>query len=673
MTIIYSTGTITLTNGSKSVIGTNTAWQTMTVASGIIFPEAEGNTLPFEDVVSDTEITAGIAWTGESGTYAYALVRDTSHKAQVITNAEAVGRILVGIEQGTVFRYDEVGDTAGRATFNARPKRFGYLDISVNPARFWVKASNNDGDWAGPFVYARGETGPAASLTFSPVTTGVPGTPASAVTTGTGPYNIALTIPAGEIGVRWRGAYSAGTSYLARDGVLSNGSAWIAKQDTIGNAPPVLPTTENAFFELMAAKGADGTGTGDVVGPAGVNAGRLAVFAGTNGKQIAEGPATTAFASSTQGAKADSAVQSIVAGANITVDLTNPHSPVIATTGGGDFAAMQAHWMASNIEIAELASMPLLIGMDSGNGVFDGFNSLVYVNVAGATGLDTSEAGKLKPISSTSTTWSDTLDRNSVGWPNYNIRLRIGNSLISTSGTQVRLRLRGPSSGAALAVDALTIGHKAASGDEYDFATTPTAVTVGGSASFTVGVNAEVLTDWITFALDETKDLIVAAHTVSGDLRTKSGGSSATLDVWSKAGASEATTANVAGYSQAGSADMALVDRIEVGSGVSAMTVTSVNINLSEAPEWGRVTAIVMPNGAGVNSDIIFSLSRNGSVYVTPTMVEQFSRADGSIYVDSGIVDMTAIASGTAARWRIQTLNGKAPKILAVAAAFGVS
>jgi hypothetical protein len=59
----------------------------------------------------------------------------------------------------------------------------------------------------------------------------------------------------------WRSAYSGGTAYAANDTVRDQGASWIALQATTGNAPPTLPTTANAFWELMAAKGADGAGT----------------------------------------------------------------------------------------------------------------------------------------------------------------------------------------------------------------------------------------------------------------------------------------------------------------------------------------------------------------------------------------------------------------------------
>lgn len=90
----------------------------------------------------------------------------------------------------------------------------------------------------------------------------------------------------GERGITWRDDYSALTAYVTDDGVLDNGSSWRALQATTGNAPPVLPTTSNAYWVLVAAKGTDGTGTGDVVGPASAVANRLAAFDGTTGKLL---------------------------------------------------------------------------------------------------------------------------------------------------------------------------------------------------------------------------------------------------------------------------------------------------------------------------------------------------------------------------------------------------
>lgn len=288
----YSAGTVSLTTGSAVVTGIDTAWATALLKGGEIFVQAPGNPLPIATIDSDTQITAALKWTGATGVYDYVLRIGTAYDQQIAKNAEILARLLAEIEAGTVWKYDASGDTAGRDLYDNRAKDFSYLDISGEQPVLWVKASNDPGDWAGPFSYGVGPTGPAPSLTFSPVVTGEPGTPASLIVTGNNPKNLAFTIPAGLTGIRWRGAYSAGTSYLERDGVRDNGSTWIALQDTVGNAPPVLPTTANAFWELVSAKGVDGTGTGDVVGPAASVNDRIAVFSGTTGKLMKDGGKT---------------------------------------------------------------------------------------------------------------------------------------------------------------------------------------------------------------------------------------------------------------------------------------------------------------------------------------------------------------------------------------------
>lgn len=288
----YSAGTVSLTNGSAVVTGIDTAWATALLKGGEIFVQAPGNPLPIATIDSDTQITAALSWTGETGVYPYVLRVATVYDQQIAKNAEVFAQLRAEIEAGTIWKFDVSGVLADRDTYDTRPRHFSFLEFDDPDAWLWVKASNAEGDWAGPFAYGVGPTGPAPSLSFSPVTTGTPGTPASVIVTGSGPYNLAFTVPAGLTGVRPRGAYSAGTSYLERDAVRDNGSTWLAKQDTIGNAPPVLPVTSNAFWELLAEKGLDGTGTGTVVGPAGgVIDGRVALFDGTTGNLIKQGVA----------------------------------------------------------------------------------------------------------------------------------------------------------------------------------------------------------------------------------------------------------------------------------------------------------------------------------------------------------------------------------------------
>lgn len=96
------------------------------------------------------------------------------------------------------------------------------------------------------------------------------------------------TVP-GPIGINWRPAWDAVTTYALRDGVEDNGSSWRSLQDNnLNHAPPVLPVKSNAWWTLISAKGMDGTGTGDMVGPVSSTDGGITGFSGTTGKLAKE-------------------------------------------------------------------------------------------------------------------------------------------------------------------------------------------------------------------------------------------------------------------------------------------------------------------------------------------------------------------------------------------------
>ncbi len=252
----YTTGQVTLTNGSASIVGVGTAWAIANIAGGTIFAEAAGNPLPLETIADDTHATAAIKWTGPTGTYEYALLRATAFSEQLETNSNIMSRLLVGMEAGTIYRYDESGDLAEKATYDARPEDFGFLAIDVNPAQLFIKASDASGDWAGPFSYGTGPQGDQGPV---------------------GPAAVLI----------WRGAYSGATTYAKNDGVRGSGRSFISLQDAnTGHALPVFPATSNAWWDLTAEKGADGMGTGDVVGPAGTTDDTPAFFDTATGKLL---------------------------------------------------------------------------------------------------------------------------------------------------------------------------------------------------------------------------------------------------------------------------------------------------------------------------------------------------------------------------------------------------
>lgn len=230
-TSFYDVGSVTLTNGSAVVTGVGTLWQTALITNGFVAVEAPGNLLPILAVDSDSQITAEQEWTGDTGTYSYGILRQTDQMQDNAENSRALAYVISEIRNGTLFKYDAAGTLADRALYNERPKGFSYLVFAGTSAQLYVKASATSGDWSGPFAYGTGPTGPMGPAGFT----------------------------------NFRGTYAAGTTYIRNDGVYHNGSSWVALQTTTGNAPPNLPTTSNAYWSLLASKGTDGTGIGDML------------------------------------------------------------------------------------------------------------------------------------------------------------------------------------------------------------------------------------------------------------------------------------------------------------------------------------------------------------------------------------------------------------------------
>ncbi|MFA5376557.1 MAG: hypothetical protein WC455_12495, partial [Dehalococcoidia bacterium] len=86
----------------------------------------------------------------------------------------------------------------------------------------------------------------------------------------------------GERGLTHRGAWSSGTTYALDDAASYDGSSWRSLQaGNLNHAP-----TEDAYWTILAEKGAAGAGTGDVVGPSGATANNLVAYDDSTGKLI---------------------------------------------------------------------------------------------------------------------------------------------------------------------------------------------------------------------------------------------------------------------------------------------------------------------------------------------------------------------------------------------------
>ncbi|WP_333898668.1 hypothetical protein [Agrobacterium pusense] len=339
----YGDGAATVAAGSRTVTGTDTGW--LTEVSGLTpikvgdeFGIHVGRPIVIEQIISDTELLLADDWPGPAQTDAPYKIRLTPPSVFILPamrtllaslsdgNLDSLSEISVGTDDipigigpgvfGTISKFElkdgvqfnvAVPDLAGRAAYNGAAAGFRVLVANIGDGRsaLYIKNSATSGDWSVPYPIT-GPVGPAgvnqrgnysagtAYALRDIVQYGGSTWIAKVATTGNAPPTLPTTentqwllfARSGTPGVVDRGAYSGATAYAANDIVLNNGSTWIALQSTTGNAPPVLPTESNAYWRLLARKGTDGSGTGDVVGPAGATNNAIATFADATGKLI---------------------------------------------------------------------------------------------------------------------------------------------------------------------------------------------------------------------------------------------------------------------------------------------------------------------------------------------------------------------------------------------------
>ena len=89
--------------------------------------------------------------------------------------------------------------------------------------------------------------------------------------------------------INWLGSYDNSTNYVINDAVYYGGSSYICKLASTGNLP-----TNTTYWDLMAQKGADGIGSGDVMGPATNTDSYIPQWDGANSKTLKDGLAVPA-------------------------------------------------------------------------------------------------------------------------------------------------------------------------------------------------------------------------------------------------------------------------------------------------------------------------------------------------------------------------------------------
>ncbi|WP_417585152.1 hypothetical protein [Pelagibacterium sp.] len=292
----YISGTISLTNGETVFTGTGTGWALADFREGDTIIDITGAT-EFMGVIATIDAngagTLTKAWEGPTlvdVAYRMRYQPDGSRvSAQARNLIELLGngnlQAVAGLEgsanQVLMFTgpgamtivpktelisgaaYDvQVDDLTARSAYDGQDTGYAVLVADTGDGRsaIYSKNSTTSADWSDP-AYVTGPIGETPDVTVGDVTTGDPGTPAAVTATPTvGGVELDFTIPAGE-GFSSKGDYSGAVDYVTGDVTQDQGSSWIARQPTTGNAPPALPTTSNAYWQLLARAGNDGAGT----------------------------------------------------------------------------------------------------------------------------------------------------------------------------------------------------------------------------------------------------------------------------------------------------------------------------------------------------------------------------------------------------------------------------
>lgn len=319
MTASYTFGTVTVTNGSDMVTGDLTGWQTANVAPGFFGIDTEdGRSVPVAEIIDDNTLRLVIPWRGANAAgVGYYLSYDTRDGQQTVNNSQRLAEYLARLnrnsllavasldpEADTYIKFTGSGtavlvnaseiegggaggeggvavdayvpDLAARAEYDGRSRGFIVMvgDAGDGRAAIYYKLSTASGDWSDP-AYV---TGPVGSQGVQGIQ-GEPGLDGSDGADGT----IYTS----------RGDYSAATEYVVNDTVLFYGSTYVAIQDSVGQSPPMAYGESNAFWQLVAQRGVDGMGTGDVVGPSSSADNRIALFDGITGKLLKDSGLTT--------------------------------------------------------------------------------------------------------------------------------------------------------------------------------------------------------------------------------------------------------------------------------------------------------------------------------------------------------------------------------------------
>lgn len=383
----YETGTASVTQGQTVVTGQGTAWLQI-VRPADDFGKHVGMPVPIASVDSDTQVTLAYPWPGPTQTaepyrisftpYHVAYRQALQEIGQLLSsgNVSALADLAGAADKLPMFngpgsmeliskqdlingvKFDvQVDDLAGRSVYDNEDTGFIVLVADVGDGRsaLYTKNSATAADWSDPayltgptgadgessyvyIAYASDDVGADFTTTFDPALdyiailttdTEIPAPSAGDFAGLWFNYKGATGSPWDD----WQGAWATATAYDKLAGVEHDGSSYICTTAHTSSAAtePGVGASWQSYWDLAAAKGADGAGTGDVVGPASSTDSNVALFDGATGKLLKDGgelgtaafAATGDFATAAEGLLAQNALPKSGGEVTDNIDIAN--------------------------------------------------------------------------------------------------------------------------------------------------------------------------------------------------------------------------------------------------------------------------------------------------------------------------------------------------------------
>lgn len=301
------------------------------------------------------------------------------------------------------------------------------------------------------------------------------------------------------------------------------------------------------------------------------------------------------------------------------------------------------------LETADLSGRALFLGA-SGNRVADSFDTLTYVDVAGATNLDSGTVGLLKPIFG-----SEALIPTDIGSVIGDVDSGSANAFDGSSSAPSALKTASATS-AYIGKNYTAAPRKISKGTVHPSATSGFA----GSSIANLTINLRGKNGSAPSSAGDGTQLGTTGSFADG-ASPKTITSSDTATAWDyvwfqfvSGGGSDSFILNEAQFYQPGT--------------IQNLTVCSTAFTAATAPTTARIVARINALGTvvpGVN--LMFDVSRdNGVTWTAADMSTRFSQSSNVTVLESDDTSLSSQPSGTLMRWRVRTASSLAVELLDV-------